>query len=213
MRVVVTGAAGPLGRATCAALIHAGHDVVAVHHSAVELEQGLQTHVCDLTDPNATHKLAESVTADGPVDALFHLIGGWRGGKGLAGQTDEDYRFLESRIVTTLRNSTRAFLPALLNAAAPRVAIVSTTGLERCTAGNANYLATKAAAETWLACVGHALREKQGVAHVERVMALVTEADRAANPGKDYSRYSDVTDVAQRLLTLLSHTPTTHEEQ
>lgn len=186
MRVVIAGAGSALGDAAAAALREAGHEVVEVRRAD-----------CDLTDFAAVTALAERL---GAVDGVLHLVGGWRGGGGLAGQTDEDFDWLWPRIVTTLRNTTRAFLPAIAASSAGRFAIVSTTGLERPTAGNANYLAAKAAAETWLAAVGHALRDTPATVHVERVLAIVSDADRAAEPGRDFSRTTDVADLAQRFV-------------
>lgn len=201
MRVLIAGASSPLGVATAAALGRAGHHVIAVGSDEGRLAAvpALEREVCDLTDLGAVTALADRI---GPIDGLLHLVGGWRGGGGLAGQSDEDWRWLETRVVDTLRHTTRAFLPALRASSAGRVAIVSTTGLAAPTAGNANYLAAKAAAEAWLAAVGHALRDTPGTVHVERVMALVSAADRLANPDRDYSRHTDVDDLAARFVAL-----------
>lgn len=188
MRVVIAGAGSALGRATTQALVEAGHEPIPITRAE-----------CDLSDFDAVTALARRL---GPVDGLLHLVGGWRGGKGLAGQSDADWRWLDDRIVGTLRNTTRAFAPAVAASPAGRIAIISTTGLERPTAGNANYLSAKAAAEMWLACVGQQLRDTPASVHVERVLALVTDDDRQANPDKDFSRYTDVNTLARRLVAL-----------
>jgi len=68
----------------------------------------VRTEVCDLGDETAVAALAERIHAtDGPVDGVLHLVGGWRGGGGLAGQTDADFRFLEGSL-TALRHVSRA---------------------------------------------------------------------------------------------------------
>lgn len=188
MRVVIAGAGSAAGVAARHALGAAGHEVLPITRAEA-----------DLSDFESVRSFAEQV---GNVDGLIHLVGGWRGGGGLAGQSDDDWDWLSERIVGTLRNTTRAFLPALLTSPAPRVAIVSTTGIERPTAGNANYVAAKAAAEAWLNCVGHALRDTPGRVEAIRVMALVSAADRAANPDRDYSRYTDVAELAERFVAL-----------
>lgn len=187
-RAVIAGAGSALGDATARALRAAGHEVIEVRHRD-----------CDLTDFAATTHLAESL---GPVDGLFHLVGGWRGGGGLTGQSDADWDWLSARLITTLRNTTRVFAPALGASPAGRIAIVSSTGLDHPTAGNANYLACKAAAETWLAGVGQSLRNTPATVHVERVMALVSAADRARDPGKDWSTFTDVDLVAAHFAAL-----------
>lgn len=203
MRVVIAGATSALGIATAAALTEAGHEVVAVGRSAERLEQvqAAERVAADLADFAAVQQLAEQL---GAVDGLVHLVGGWRGGGGLAGQSDEDFDWLETNVLTTLRNTTRAFSAAIGASAAGRIAIVSTTGLEKPTAGNASYVALKAAAETWLHAVGHELRETPAEVHITRVKALVTEQERIDSPERKFPGYSDVTDVAAELAGLFA---------
>src|SRR5690606_37197447 len=114
---------------------------------------GLRTEVCDLTDEDDVAALAGRVhAADGPVDGVLHLVGGWRGGGGLAGQTDEDYRALEASF-TALRHVSRAFDADLRASDAARLAVVSSTAVARPLAGGANYAAVKAATEAWARAV------------------------------------------------------------
>lgn len=198
MRIIIAGASSPLGSATAEALTVAGHDVVAIGTNAERLEsvEAAEREVCDLTDDTAVRALAGRL---GPVDGLLHLVGGWRGGGGLEEQTDEDWHWLERQLVGTLRNTTRSFAPAIAASDAGRIAIVSTTALDKPTAGNANYVAAKAAAETWLTAVGHALRETPAEVRAFRIKALVTHQERAANPERDYPGYTDVDALATEL--------------
>lgn len=202
MRILIAGASSALGRATASAARAAGHHVIAVGSSAERLEpvDADERVVSDLTSFAEVQSLAASV---GPVDALVHLVGGWRGGGGLAGQSDEDWAWLEQRVVGTLRNTTRAFAAALGASAAGRIVIISTTGLDRPTAGNASYVSLKAAAETWLAAVGHALRATPATTHVIRVKALVSAADRESEPDRTFDDHSDVDDVASEIVGLV----------
>ncbi|MCU1442773.1 MAG: alcohol dehydrogenase [Cryobacterium sp.] len=117
---------------------------------------GIATYACDLSSWPAVVDLAASVRADhGSIDGLIHLVGGWRGGGGLAGQTDEDWEFLHTRVVATLRNTTRAFHDDLLASPAGRLAIVSSVTVAHPTPGGANYATAKAAAETWTKAIGN----------------------------------------------------------
>jgi NADP-dependent 3-hydroxy acid dehydrogenase YdfG len=109
----------------------------------------VRLEVCELTDAAAVRDLAGAV---GPIDGLLHLVGGWRGGGGLAGQSEADYRFLE-RSLTALRILTRAFDEDLRASSAGRLAIVSSTAVDRPLAGGANYAAIKAASEAWTRAV------------------------------------------------------------
>jgi len=159
--VLIAGATSASGLATARALTGAGARAVAVGRDAEKLARladavpGVRTEVCDLTDAAAVQSLAERVhEAEGRIDGLFHLVGGWRGGGGLAGQTEEDYRFLEASF-TALRHVTRAFDDDLRASDAGRLAIVSSTAVARPLAGGANYAAVKAASEAWTRAVAH----------------------------------------------------------
>ena len=158
--VVVTGATGGTGRATCVALVERGERVVAVGRDDASLaslatEVGsdlLATRVCDLLDGDAVRALAAELGETfGGVDALFHLVGGWRGGKHFTESTDDDWAWLSGNLVDTLRHTTLALHDALAASGRGRVAIVSAAAASTPTAGNAAYAAAKAAAETWLA--------------------------------------------------------------
>jgi len=153
--VVVAGATSASGRAAARELEAAGARVVAVGRDAERLRalEGVRTEVCDLTDEAAVTALAERIHAlDGPVDGVLHLVGGWRGGGGLAGQSDADFRFLEQSF-TALRHVSRAFDADLKASEAGRLAVVSSNAVERPLAGGANYTAVKAATEAWARAV------------------------------------------------------------
>ena len=161
--VLVAGATSAAGIAVTAALSVAGARVIAVGSNADRL-QALRdqvpdaiTHVCDLSSFAAVKELADTLHTDlagGQIDGLIHLVGGWRGGGGLAGQSDEDWEVLHRNIVTTLRNTTRAFNDDLLASSAGRLAIVSSVSVDKPTPGGANYAAAKSAAETWTRAAG-----------------------------------------------------------
>jgi NAD(P)-dependent dehydrogenase (short-subunit alcohol dehydrogenase family) len=157
--VLIAGATSASGLAAAQSLTAAGAHVVAVGHDPDKLDElgaaapEARLEACDLTDEAEVAALAERVhDVQGPVDGVLHLVGGWRGGGGLAGQTDDDYRFLE-RSLTALRHVSRAFDDDLRASASARTAIVSSTALARPLAGGANYAAVKAASEAWARAV------------------------------------------------------------
>jgi NADP-dependent 3-hydroxy acid dehydrogenase YdfG len=169
--VIIAGATSASGRIAARVLRDAGARVVAVGRDAGRLRDlldsletdaaslaggtagSVRTEVCDLGDETAVASLAERIhETDGPVDGVLHLVGGWRGGGGLAGQTDDDYRFLEGSL-TALRHVSRAFDADLKASEAGRLAVVSSTAVARPVAGAANYAAVKAATEAWTRAV------------------------------------------------------------
>ncbi len=169
--VLIAGATSASGLTASRVLRDAGARVVAVGRNDRKLRElvdsldtdaaplgtapagSVRTEVCDLGDESAVASLAERVhNTDGTVDGVLHLVGGWRGGGGLAGQTDADFRFLEGSL-TALRHVSRAFDADLRASGAGRLAVVSSTAVARPLAGGANYAAVKAATEAWTRAV------------------------------------------------------------
>ncbi|MFJ3395208.1 SDR family NAD(P)-dependent oxidoreductase [Leifsonia aquatica] len=164
--VLIAGATSTSGEAVARALVTAGATVLAVGTREEALDAlaaavpGVDTRVCDLADRDAVAELAMRIHLKfGAVDGLIHLVGGWRGGGGLAGQTDEDWDFLE-RAFRTLRNTTRVFYDDLVASPAGRLAIVSSTAVDSPYAGGANYAAAKAAADAWTRAVAQGFRKE-----------------------------------------------------
>jgi NADP-dependent 3-hydroxy acid dehydrogenase YdfG len=182
--VVIAGATSASGIAAARELVTAGARVVAVGRDADKLRAvadavpdgvgSIRTEVCDLTDEPSVAGLAQRVhDADGPVDGVLHLVGGWRGGGGLAGQTEADYRFLEGSL-TALRHVSRAFDADLRGSDAGRLAGVSSTAVARPLAGGANYAAVKAATEAWTRAVAQGFAKDARDAERPLTAAAVT---------------------------------------
>lgn len=182
--IVLGGGTSAAGRQVARALLSSGATVVVVGTDEGRLADarstGVHTELCDLTDEAAVFALADRVRgAHGRVDGLIHLVGGWRGGGGLAGQSDDDYRALEVGL-TALRHASRAFDADLRASDAGRLAIVSSTAVARPLAGGANYAAVKAASEAWTRAVAQGFTkaardagtDQTGAAVIFRVKAL-----------------------------------------
>ncbi len=216
--VLIAGATSASGAAAARALTDAEARVIAVGRDAGKLADlaaevpGIAVETCDLSDEADVAALAERVrAASGPVDGVLHLVGGWRGGGGLAGQTEEDYRFLENSL-TALRHVTRAFDDDLRASDSARLAVVSSTAVTRPLAGGANYAAVKAATEAWARAVaqgfakaardaGQPLRAASVVFRVKTLAGLEDDLARAfcALWGEDADAVNDtVIDLSGR---------------
>jgi 3-oxoacyl-[acyl-carrier protein] reductase len=189
-RVVLVARA--TGRAVVDALRSAGATVVAVGSdagrlAAVDADVSL---VCDLSDPAAVSALVGDVHATaGPIDGLIHLVGGWRGG-----HADADWRWLQERVVDTLRATSVAFRDDLLSTAG-RLAIVSSTAVDAPTWGNANYAATKAAAEAWVSALASGWAKAGTAAAVTFVVRALGTGDGETPPAVVASRVAQLWDV------------------
>jgi len=178
--VLIAGATSASGEAVARALVAAGARVLAVGTrpgalAALEAAvPGVDTRACDLSDRDAVAELAMRIHLKfGHLDGLIHLVGGWRGGGGIAGQSDEDWAFLE-RAFGTLRTTTRIFFDDLVASPAGRLAIVSSTAVDKPYPGGANYAAAKAAADAWVRAIaqGFAKQAPQSAATIFVVKAL-----------------------------------------
>lgn len=153
--IVIAGATSAAGLAVARALGDAGARVIATGRSAERLaplaDAGAETVVADATSLADMTALADRL---GAVDGVLPLVGGWRGGGGLAGQTDAGLAALMPAF-EAVRATARAFDAALQASDAGRFAIVSSTAVARPLAGGADYAAVKAASEAWARAVAH----------------------------------------------------------
>ncbi|MFJ4171624.1 SDR family NAD(P)-dependent oxidoreductase [Paenarthrobacter sp. NPDC089714] len=220
LNVVVAGSTSAAGQAVIAALLAKGARVAAVDLDATRLEAlaetypGTKTYVCNLSNPEAVEKLAAEVRNDlGSVEGLIHLVGGWRGGEGITGQRDEDWDILHTSIMTTLRNTTRAFYADLEASPRGRLAIVSAVAAAKPTAGGASYSAIKAASEAWVLGVadgfnaaqsGHKTepKEQTSAAVVFVVKALLDDAMKEAAPHRKFPGYTHVNELGEHVAAL-----------
>jgi NAD(P)-dependent dehydrogenase (short-subunit alcohol dehydrogenase family) len=144
----------------------------------------------DLLDPDQAQAWADSLER---VDALVHLVGGWRGGALLDATPAEDVALLDDLLVRTVRNTTRAFAPKLREAGG-RFVLVSSKQAQDPDAKNAAYAAAKAYAETWTLAFAKDLAEHGGTANVVVVNAI----------GDDKPSFTPATHLAAGIAYLLS---------
>ena len=208
LTVVVAGASSASGNACTHALAAAGARVIAVGSNAQRLaplaahDSSIQLEVCDLGSLAETTALAARLREQhGSVDGLIHLVGGWRGASGIASQSDDDWSAMEAGF-STLRNTTRAFYDALTSSDDARLAIVSSSSVDKPTPGGASYAAAKAAAESWVRSVAagftkDAKPEVPRAAAVRFVIrAFVSPEQRAEHPEKPFTGFTDTEEFA-----------------
>ncbi|MFC4397934.1 SDR family NAD(P)-dependent oxidoreductase [Arthrobacter sedimenti] len=214
--VLVTGGSGASGIAVAGALASAGHrvstvgsDQARIAAAAEKAGDGVTPYTCDLAVLDQVRKLRDEIAAaSGPVDAVIHLVGGWRGAKGIADQSDDDWDFLERGAVTTLRNVSRVFFDDIAASASGRFAMVSSTALDKPAAAVASYVAAKAAAEAWTMAMADGFRRAaetgggNAAATVLVVKALVDDELRRAHPERKFPGATDVADLAAAVVRL-----------
>jgi NADP-dependent 3-hydroxy acid dehydrogenase YdfG len=211
--VVVAGAGGGAGAAAVRHLAAAGATVVMADRAVDRLQPVTEQvaaaggvahgYAVDLLDETATRTWAASVVEKfGRVDGLVHLVGGWRGGKGITEADLADWDWLSNLLIRTVQHTSRAFHDALLAAPAGRFVLISAAEASRPTAKNASYAAAKAAAEAWTLAVGDSFSDSSAAATVLVVKALLTPQMRAAKPQSTFAGYTDIEDLASAITSL-----------
>jgi NAD(P)-dependent dehydrogenase (short-subunit alcohol dehydrogenase family) len=210
--IAIAGAGGTLGPTVVrrlapsgARLALAGRDVAALDALVSEAGADADTTSVDLLDADAARAWADGVDERlGGVDALFHLVGGWRGGKPIEESPREDWSFLSSLLIDTLQNVTQAFVPHLLASGRGRFAIVGAGQAQSPTSTNAAYAAAKAAAEAWTLALADRFRGTGATANVVVVGSIVSPEMRAESPDKDFSTFTPAESIAEALAFLCS---------
>lgn len=230
LTILVTGGSSASGIAVTRALGAAGHRVLTVGSdearikaAAAQAGNAALPLVCDLANLESVRDLAATLTGLGVegVDGVIHLVGGWRGAKGIEDQTDEDWEAMERSAVTTLRNVSRVFYSQLEASAHGRLAIVSSTTAASPTAAAASYAAAKAAAEAWTLAIADGFgraqsgntgntdapteqhsTEQHSAAVIFVVKALVDAAMRQAHPERRFPGFTDVEELATAAVEL-----------
>lgn len=212
--ILIAGGSSAAGVASAKAFVDAGHRVLTVGSSpgritAAAEASGAVAMVADLSDADDVARLhAEIAEKYGPVHGLVHLVGGWRGGGSIPEQNDADWDFLANNVIQTLRVTSREFFAELAENSG-RLAIVSSTGVAKPTASNANYVAAKAAAEAWTLAVAEGFTKQSGpagpaAAGIFRVKALLSDEMKAAQPERKFPGYTHVDELAARTLGAFS---------
>lgn len=201
--LVVTGAAGALGRAVAAKASDYGARVIAVDR--VEdpgLKQIDAYHRIDLLNDE---DLAGRFRQMGDIDGLLNIAGGFGMGPFAPGPAESDsWDAMFAINVTTLRRATAAALPLLLDRG--RGAIVN-VGALAALAGAADmsaYCAAKAAVLRLTETLSEEYK-RRGI-NVNAVLPSIidTPANRTSMPGQDYTAWVGPEDLAEVLCFLAS---------
>ena len=184
--IVITGATGALGKKTAHTFAEAGHSLALLDNDQGRLdslvkelnlpEDRLFTLVVDLRNGQAVQDAAEAVANKfGRVNALFHLVGGWTGGKTIADTSEEDLNFMLGQHVMTTFHLFKAFSPKLAASGWGRVITISPSTVTNPPAERGVYTATKAAQETLMLTLAAELKDHDVTANIIQVRAIDVE--------------------------------------
>jgi NAD(P)-dependent dehydrogenase (short-subunit alcohol dehydrogenase family) len=213
--IAIAGASGGLGPSVAKRLAAAGATIAGVDRSqehldalATELDlpdDRFDARVVDLLDEQAAREWAAELRERfGTVDALLHLVGGWRGGQPLAEVPLSDYEWLHDLLVRTVQHTTRAFHDILAASPSGRFVLVSSSQAQAPEGTNAGYAAAKAAAESWTLALADSFKDTPATANIIVVNAILTPRMREENPDKEYPTFTSAQEIAEAIAFLLS---------
>jgi len=206
--VVITGATGGLGGAVVKAFLAEGATVwgvLAPSESNPLTDPKWSAISADLTVPeSAASAVKTAIEASGRIDALVHLVGGFAGGKPVAETDDATWDRMLNLNLNAAFYMARAVLPHMLRAGAGRiVAIGSRTGIEPVATLSA-YAVSKAGVIMLVRTIAAEVRNSGVTANVVLPSVIDTPANRASNPGADFSKWVKPESIARLLLFLAS---------
>lgn len=202
--VLVTGATGNLGAACVARLSASGARVVAVERAVVRYQGDVIAEV-DLEQARsvaaAFSAIAEKI---GPLQAVIHTVGTYRGGPGLLQTTSEDFTYLFATNVITTANVLRAAIERMLPLGRGQLVAVASADAVQAVAGHSAYGASKAAQLRMIESVAAELRGRGVTLNAVLPGTMDTPQNRAAMPDADRSRWVSLDAVAAVLEYLIS---------
>lgn len=157
--VVVTGAAGNLGRATALAFARRGarlalldRDPEGLKICADELDldgENVSIAIVNLCDQASVNQaVQETVAKLGSIDILANIAGGFTMGSRLHETTDEDWNLMMDLNARSILHTCRAIVPHLLRQGGGRIVNVAARAAREGTAKMGAYCAAKAAVIT-----------------------------------------------------------------
>ncbi len=199
--VLVTGGAGGLGGAVLEVLRNQGWRVVApVRAGAADrLSQDVIGVEADLDDPAEVATAVATAAADtgAPLRAVVNLAGAYAGGGPVHETPIEDFEAILRANLRPTYLVTAATLPHLVAAGGGSVVCVSSRAAVAPFAGAAGYATAKAAVLAFANAV--AVEYKKSGVRCNTVLPSVidTPANRASQPGADFSRWVSPAEIAQ----------------
>jgi NAD(P)-dependent dehydrogenase (short-subunit alcohol dehydrogenase family) len=197
--VLVTGAAGNLGRAVAAAfaakgaklaLVDLNEDGLVAAASALPANTSAACFPTDLIDPDSVAASVAAIRQQlGTIDVLANIAGGFAMGPALHETDDKSWDFMMDLNARTVFNMARAVVPVMLEAGAGRIINVSARAALAGKAKMGPYCASKAAVITLTETL--AAEHKYAGINVNCILpgTIDTPQNRQDMPDADHSRW------------------------
>ena len=210
--VMITGAAGTLGKAVAAAFAGAGAKLVLVDIAAKGLEAAYGAEsdsklplVVDLADRKAIDgALAAAKKKFGAIQVVCNIAGGFNMGPAVHETTDDFWNHLMNLNAGSVLNVSRAVVPDMIAAKYGKIVNIGAMGGVTGKGNMAAYSASKSVVHRLTESLSAELREHGINVNCVQPSIIDGPANRADMPNADFSRWVSPADLAEVILFLAS---------
>jgi NAD(P)-dependent dehydrogenase (short-subunit alcohol dehydrogenase family) len=210
--VVITGAAGNLGRAVADAFAGRGANLVLVDLKNEALQRVFGAGdsrrllaAANLLDQAQLDAMAmQAVERFGRIDVLANLAGGFRMGEPVHATSDTTWKFLIDINAGTLLHAVRAVVPRMLAQGGGRIVNVGAYAAQKGAAQMGAYIASKSAVIRLTETLAAELRDRKINVNCVLPTIIDTPENRAAMPDADPGRWVAPADLASVIVFLAS---------
>ncbi|MBM3340928.1 MAG: SDR family oxidoreductase [Betaproteobacteria bacterium] len=210
--VIVTGAAGNLGKAVAQAFAEQGANLVLVDLKrdalaaafGAENDRRLFAPANLLETAGATSVTQAALTRYKRIDVLCNIAGGFRMGEAVHETSNENWNFLFDINTRTLLNMVRAVVPHMVAAGGGKIVNVGAFAAQKGVAQMGAYTASKGTVIRMTEAMAAELRDKNINVNCVLPTIIDTPENRAAMPKADPAKWVAPADLANVIAFLAS---------
>ncbi len=203
--VMLTGAAGNLGRAVAAAFSDANLVLLDLKRGSLQDSDRQMFIAADLLDPKSVQAAVDQALGRfNSIDVLCNIAGGFRMGSPVHETTDKDWDFMFNVNARTMLNMSRAVVPVMLKSGGGKIVNIGAFAAQKGAAQMGAYVASKSAVIRLTETMAAELREKNINVNCVLPTIIDTPENRKAMPDADPKRWVAPEDLAQVIVFLAS---------
>jgi NAD(P)-dependent dehydrogenase (short-subunit alcohol dehydrogenase family) len=210
--VIVTGAAGNLGKAVADAFDKQGANVVLVDLKRESLEKAFGAEserrifvAANLLEAAGAAEVAKAALARyGRIDVLCNIAGGFRMGEPIHETSDENWNFLFDINSRTLLNAARAVVPHMLSGGGGKIVNIGAFAAQKGVAQMGAYTASKSVVIRMTEAMAAELRDKNINVNCVLPTIIDTPENRSAMPKANPAKWVAPADLANVIVFLAS---------
>jgi len=203
--VMLTGAAGNLGRAVAAAFGDANLVLLDLKRGSLQDGERQMFIAADLLDAKSVQAAVDqAVQRFKRIDVLCNIAGGFRMGSPVHETSDKDWDFMLDVNARTVLNMSRAVVPVMLGGGGGKIVNIGAFAAQKGAAEMGAYIASKSAVIRLTETMAAELREQNINVNCVLPTIIDTPENRAAMPKADPKRWVAPQDLAQVIVFLAS---------